>query len=145
MIRINVVDDYSGNLEIKTDSIKELVGSVLKNQDCKRGEVKIIFTKDEVIRLFKKKYFNIDVYSDVISFNLEEGEEPLEGEVYISWDRVIENAKIFSQNFETELKRIIIHGSLHLVGYDDKTEDEKFFMGNLEEKYLSLNANLIIL
>ena len=145
MIRINVVDDYSGNLEFKTDSIKELVGSVLKNQNCKRGEVKIIFTKDEVIRLFKKKYFNIDVYSDVISFNLEEGKEPLEGEVYISWDRVIENAKIFSQNFETELKRIIIHGSLHLVGYDDKTEDEIFFMGNLEEKYLSLNANLIIL
>ena len=74
---------------------------------------------------------------DTISFNLEERGDPIEGEVYISLDRVSENAKIFKQNFITECKRVIIHSCLHLLGYNDDIPEEKYKMTELEEIYLS--------
>ena len=86
----------------------------------------------------------MDVYTDVITFNLEDEGEPLEGEIYISWDRVKENAKIFKVDLDKELQRMIIHSSLHLVGYEDNTIDTKSKMTQLEDKYLSLNSEALL-
>ena len=91
-------------------------------------------TDDDSLRLMKKEYFNQDLYTDVIAFNIDD--DPFEGEIYISHDRIKDNAKKFNQSFEDELKRILIHGSLHLCGYDDKTPTEKLEMTSLEENYL---------
>ena len=82
----------------------------------------------------KKEYFNQDLYTDVIAFNIDHN--PFEGEIYISHDRIKDNAKKFNQSFEDELKRILIHGSLHLCGYDDQTPQDKSEMTSLEENYL---------
>ena len=86
----------------------------------------------------------MDVYTDVITFNLEDEGEPLEGEIYISWDRVKETAQIFEVNVDEELQRMVVHSSLHLVGYEDETLDTKAEMTQLEEKYLSLNSLALI-
>ena len=95
---------------------------------CKRRKVKL-----------KKKYFHKDLLTDVISFNLEEKGEAIDGEIYISLERVAENSKIFEQDFDRECKRVIIHSILHLLGFDDQTSEDKIKMPQLEDYYL-LNA-----
>ena len=82
-------------------------------------------------------YFQQDVFTDVISFNLEDEGDAIEGEIYISLDRVKENARQFKQDFLQELKRIIAHGTLHLMGYDDQSLPEKEKMIRLEDSYLA--------
>ena len=85
----------------------------------------------------KNQYFQQNILTDVITFNLEEDGDPIEGEIYISLNRVSENAWKFKQDIERELKRVIIHGTLHLLGYDDQTSEEKKTMTHLEDHYLS--------
>ena len=85
----------------------------------------------------KKKYFHENSLTDVIAFNLEEENEPIEGEIYISIDRVTENALTFKQDFTMELQRIIIHGCLHIIGYEDKSQKERDLMTLRENYYLS--------
>ena len=72
-----------------------------------------------------------------MAFNLEDESNELEGEVYISFDRVKDNAKAFNVDLEQEFKRVIIHGTLHLVGYEDKSSKEKNIMTKLENKYIN--------
>ena len=81
----------------------------------------------------------------VISFNLEEPNEDIEGEIYISMDRIIDNAKSLKSSINMELKRIIIHGTLHLIGYNDKTNSQKKNMTRLENKYLEINPKKVII
>ena len=92
---------------------------------------------DETLRQFKLNFFKQDVLTDVIAFNLEDKGEPIEGEIYISLNRVKENAKEFNEELINELKRVIIHGCLHLIGYDDSTIQEKTQMTSLENRYLN--------
>ena len=106
------------------------------------SQLNIIITNDEFLRQLKKDFFDVDVYTDVISFNLENKGEPIDGEIYISLERVIENAIEFGISSNSELKRIIIHGVLHLIGYDDKTKEEKMIMTNLENKFLETNSEI---
>ena len=106
------------------------------------GIITIIITQDEELRKLKLKFFNQDVFTDVIAFNLEDENDPIEGEIYISLDRVKENAKEFNEKRIDELKRVIIHGCLHLVGYDDDTIEKKEKMTSLENKYINYMQNL---
>ena len=85
----------------------------------------------------------MDVFTDVMAFNLGD-DKNIDGEIYISIDDVLENSKLFSKTFNDEFKRIIIHGILHLCGYDDKTKEEKENMTLLEEKYLLL-SNIVLI
>jgi len=85
----------------------------------------------------KKQYFDMDVFTDVMAFNLEEVGEQLDGEVYISWERIVENAKTLKLAVNNEFKRILIHGVLHLIGFDDQTKKEKTEMTTLENLYIS--------
>ena len=75
--------------------------------------------------------------TDIITFNLEEERAPIEGEIYISLNRVLENAREYKQDNKIELKRVIIHGFLHLLGYDDQSPEEKIIMTKLEDHYLN--------
>ena len=85
----------------------------------------------------KKEYFNKDVLTDTSSFNLEEEGDPIEGEIYISLERVAENAQTYKQDFIMECKRVIIHSCLHLLGFDDQLQEEKKEMTRQEDYYLS--------
>ena len=85
----------------------------------------------------------MDVFTDVMAFNLGDNKN-IDGEVYISIEDVLENSKLYSKTFNEEFSRIVIHGLLHLLGYDDKTKKEKDNMTLLEEKYLLL-LNIVLI
>ena len=133
MIDINLYNNSI--LSIDRDSIQNLSNLVLNDHGYLSGKINIIITDDESLREMKLEFFNEDVFTDVIAFNLEQ--DPFEGEIYISSDRVEDNAKIYKQRFEDELKRVIIHGLLHLCGHKDSTTSEKENMNLLEDKFLS--------
>ena len=132
MISINLHNE--SDIAVDDDSIRELVALVFSANGHQSATVDIIITDDNTLRLMKKEYFNQDIYTDVIAFNIEE--DPFEGEIYISHQRVKENAEKYKQSFHRELKRVIIHGVLHLCGYNDQTSEEKSIMTSMEENYL---------
>ena len=140
MIKVFIENDVEEDLSISPNVVESICVSVLTYEGHKKGNVTFIFTDDETLRALKKQFFQIDVYTDIITFNLEDENEPLEGEIYISWHRVQENANFFGVDINEELRRIIIHGSLHLVGYEDEDPNDKANMTSLEEKYLKLNT-----
>ena len=87
----------------------------------------------------------MDILTDVITFNLSDDNKDLDAEIYISWDRINEHAVEYEQTINEEVKRVIIHGCLHLVGFNDSTEEEIKEMRNKEQEYLSqFNEEIII-
>ncbi|MEI6884831.1 MAG: rRNA maturation RNase YbeY [Bacteroidota bacterium] len=101
------------------------------------GEINIIFTSDKKLREINLKYLNTDTYTDIITFNLSEEDLVISGDIYISIERIEENAGIFEVGIETELHRVLIHGILHLLGFDDRTTKERAKMRKLEDMFLA--------
>lgn len=100
--------------------------------------LQVIYLSDEALLVMNKEYLNHDYYTDIITFPIEETDEFLEAELYISVDRVKENAQTEGVSFEDELLRVFIHGILHLVGYADDTIEGKNVMRNKESYYMNL-------
>jgi rRNA maturation RNase YbeY len=96
------------------------------------GEVTYIFTHDEYVRRLNSQYLNHDYYTDILTFDNSSG-NLLEGDIYISIDRVRENCEKFSESFNLELLRVMAHGLLHMMGYNDKTEAQIMAMKEKEE------------
>ena len=116
---------------------KEIISSVLKGEGKTIADILVIYTIDQTLSDLKKKFFNKDHLTDVIAFRMNAYEEvKVEGEIYISIPRVKKNAEEYGQSFSKELARIIIHGSLHLLNYDDATSNEKIRMTKKEDYYL---------
>ena len=103
------------------------------------GSLNYIFCADEYLNKINVEFLNHDTYTDIITFDYSVGDE-LIGDLYISTERVSENAKEFKESLEDELNRVLIHGLLHLCGYKDKTEEEAKLMRTKENYYLSLLA-----
>ena len=101
------------------------------------GMLNYIFTNDENLLSINQSYLNHDTYTDIITFDYCE-DNTVSGDIYISVEGVIENAKKFDVSTTDELHRVIIHGTLHLCGYGDKTPEEKALMTEKEDYYLSL-------
>ena len=136
MIKINILIDSLPKLPYNEEAIKELAQSVLLSNNYNNVNLSIILSNRVYLNKLKKKYLDLDYYTDVIAFNLSDNNDCLEGEIYISIDDVKENAMIFKQSYNNELKRIIVHGVLHLIGYDDTSEKEIEIMKELENKYI---------
>ena len=100
------------------------------------GDISIIFVTDSYLLEMNQKYLNHDYYTDIITFDYCEM-NIVSGDLFISIDRVQENADTFNVDLLTELHRVMIHGVLHLCGYKDKTIDEERLMRDLENKYLN--------
>ena len=100
------------------------------------GELSFIFCSDEYLKEINVKYLNHDFFTDVITFDYSK-EKLLFGDVYVSTDRVKENAKTYNSSFNKELFRVIIHGVLHLCGFNDKTKKEKTLIRSKENEALS--------
>ena len=145
MINIQLEYHHAEKPNIDNKWIQSVCETILYDNNHKKASITIIFSNDIKLRKLKKEYFGKDVFTDTISFNLEEKGDSIEGEIYISVERVFENANFFEQDFITECKRVIIHGCLHLLGYNDKLPEEKTKMTELEERYLSpkINTNQI--
>ena len=143
MKQVKIYNDYDPKFLYNSESIKNLILNVFEKK-VKLIELSIILTNNISLSKLKKKYFNVNQFTDVIAFNLSDKKDCIEGEIYISIDDVKENAKIYSESFENEFKRVIIHGGLHLMGFDDSTEDEKQTMKNLENIFLNKFKESII-
>jgi len=102
----------------------------------KNIHINYIFCSDEYLLDINRKFLKHDYYTDIITFSLSESENTLESEIYISIDRVKENAKTLSVEFEDELLRVMFHGVLHLLGHKDKTKAQKAAMRKLENKWI---------
>ncbi len=102
------------------------------------GELNFIFCSDNHLLSMNIEYLQHNTYTDIITFDNSEGEVLISGDIFISIDRVGENALKFQKSQDDELHRVIIHGVLHLIGYSDKTANKKNIMRRKEDAYLSL-------
>ncbi|SRR5690554_5961791 len=118
-----------------------MVSTIQKEKpDLSIGEISVIFCSDDYLLDINRRYLDHDYYTDIITFPFEEN--PLSGELYISIDRIKENASDLGIDFKLELARVIIHGVLHLCGYSDGTDDEQSKMRSLEDFYLAALPDL---
>jgi probable rRNA maturation factor len=101
-------------------------------------EINYIFCQDKYLLQLNQSFLKHKTLTDIITFDLSAEEKTLEGEIYISIERVKENATIFGVSFSDELDRVMIHGVLHLIGYKDKTTSQKSLMRKKEDACLSL-------
>ena len=144
MITVEVINDYNQKLYIESQLIKSLILNVLEFEGIFEADLIFILSNRNYLNKLKKSFFSKDHYTDVIAFNLNDQDEKIEGEIYISIDDVLLNSKEFNQSFNDEFKRIIIHGLLHILGYDDDTIINKKQMTELENKYMKfLNKEII--
>ena len=112
------------------------LGSIISQEGYSEGEVSVVFCDDKYLFKFNVEFLHHDTLTDVIGFNSSLSNE-IHGEIYISIDRVEDNAVEFSQAFETELLRVMAHGVLHFCGYNDKTDQESSLMRTKEDFYLN--------
>ena len=114
------------------------IKSVIKKEGAMLNSLNYVFCSDEYLREMNIQYLKHRTFTDIITFNYNPSKTQIEGEIFISIDRVKENAEKFKSDFSTELNRVMIHGVLHLLGYKDKTKREKSLMREKEDTYLSL-------
>ena len=135
MGRINIFN--AGKVpELKTEDVEKYFSKISKQFKKKTNYLNIIISTRSKILEINKLYLKSDHHTDVIAFNLEEENQPLEGEIYISFEQVKENSKKFNEPEIKELHRVIIHGILHLMGEQDKTEAQRQHMHNQEDTFL---------
>lgn len=115
---------------------KNWLTRVINNYHKTPGEISFIFCSDEQLLEINQTYLKHFYYTDVITFNYNDG-DVVSGDIYISIDRISENAKKFGETFEKELNRIMVHGVLHLIGFNDKTAKERKHMTELENLHLN--------
>jgi probable rRNA maturation factor len=131
--------DVKLNLRHKT-AIKNWIKAVIAAHHKKTGDLSLVFCSDEYLLEVNRQYLQHDYYTDIITFDYCEG-KLISGDLLISIDRVEENAKKLNIPFEEELCRVMIHGTLHLIGFKDKTPAEEKAMRNAENKALALLKN----
>lgn len=117
--------------------IKDWVAQTIIAEDNILGEVSYIFCSDEYLHKINMEYLQHDTYTDIITFDYSEL-NVISSDIFISIDRVKENALTYKKTFEEELNRVLIHGVLHLLGYKDKTDEEAKLMRAKEDFYLNL-------
>ncbi len=134
MISFNYELDFK--LEDETaysDWLSKVISSEIKNE----GEINYIFCGDDYLLEINQQYLDHDTLTDIISFDYSIGNE-LHGDIFISIERVRENATDFNVAFEDELKRVLVHGVLHYCGYKDKSEEDETLMRQKEEEKMKM-------
>ena len=128
--------DISFNLESKL-IIKKWIKTIIEQNEKRCKDINIIFCSDPSILEINNQFLGHDYYTDIITFDYCEGRD-ISGELYISIDTVKANAEEYEQQFETELHRVIIHGILHLLGWDDHCDEDIAEMRAAEDSALAL-------
>lgn len=136
MHKITIETDPTLNgLDHKT--VNSVIMHIFKREGVLKSAITIIFGNKSLLKKLKKQFFQIDKTTDVIAFRLNKYEDKnIEGEIYICLQVAKENAQYFDESYEREIARLIIHGSLHLIGYNDDTDGHRNEMRDLENKYL---------
>lgn len=134
MIDFNSVSSTINKLE-NENIISEWISETISSEGFTEGKIAYIFCDDEYLNKINLEFLNHNTLTDIISFDNRLGKQ-INGEIYISVERVRENAKIYKTNFKDELHRVMIHGILHFCGYNDKSDAETKIMRNKEEESL---------
>lgn len=147
-----MISFYAQNIPFKfvgKQIIKNWIKEVVTSCESRPGNLNFIFMSDDDLLQINKKFLNHNFYTDVITFDTSEYSEPneplskkIDGDIYISLDTVLANSREYSASFTIELYRVMIHGVLHLLGYDDLTEEQKEVMRKAEDFSLSQLQNI---
>lgn len=124
------------SVQIHENVLFSQINFLIENELKKLGELSVVFCSDEFLLNMNKEYLNHDYYTDIITFDYVE-EKTISGDLFISLDRVKENAEQFNTRFLKEVYRVVFHGTLHLCGYKDKTQEEQSIMRAKEDYYLN--------
>lgn len=138
MISFNFETEFS---LANQDELTNWINQVIIKEECELMEINYIFMDDEMLHKLNVDFLQHDTLTDVISFDYSVGKN-LHGDIYISIERVADNAKDFDVDFKDELHRVIIHGVLHYCGYKDKTEEDAKLMRQKEDEALMLLSRL---
>lgn len=134
MITFNYENDFT---LLQEQTYDEWVGDIIKSESKSLGEINYIFCDDDYLLDINIKHLNHDYYTDIITFNYCEG-DLISGDLFISTDRVKDNAQTYQVSFEEELLRVMSHGVLHLIGYNDKAEAEELIMRKKEDEKIKM-------
>ncbi|MEJ6791742.1 MAG: rRNA maturation RNase YbeY [Lacinutrix sp.] len=132
MISFNYENNFKLTNELK---ISNWLSTVINAENCKEDEINYVFCDDTYLHKLNIEFLNHDTLTDIISFDYSVG-KTLQGDIFISTERVEENAIDFSVPFVEELNRVLVHGILHFCGYKDKTEADALLMRDKENYYL---------
>jgi len=121
--------------------VENWIIKTIETEKCFTGNVTYIFCSDNYLLDVNRKYLNHDYFTDVITFDYVKNSK-ISGDIFISIDRITENAKIFDVSRENELLRVMIHGVLHLIGYDDQTDEQEEEIHKKEDFYLNIYNSL---
>lgn len=122
----------------KKNQLKAFIERIFKKEKKALAGITYIFCSDEMLLQMNRDFLQHDYYTDIITFGLSDKNQPIEAEIYISIDRVKDNAKEMGITYHTEMLRVIFHGALHLCGYKDKKKSETLLMRQKEDQYLLL-------
>lgn len=134
MISFNYETDFELSNE---NAISDWLSQVILSESKKEGDINYIFCDDEYLHKINVQYLNHDTLTDIISFDDCVG-NLLNGDIFISVERVADNAKDFEVSFDEELKRVLAHGILHFAGYKDKSEEDELKMRQKEEEKIAM-------
>lgn len=134
MIDFNYESDFKLANE---DAISSWISNVILSENKKEGDINYIFCDDDYLHKINLEHLQHDTLTDIISFDYSVGNE-LHGDIFISVERVADNASDFEVPFDEELRRVMVHGVLHYCGFKDKTPDDAALMRSKEEEKLSL-------
>lgn len=130
--------NYESDFTLPNEKVfSDWISRVIRSENKEEGDVNYIFCDDDYLHKLNVEYLDHDTLTDVISFDYSVGNE-INGDIFISVERVMDNAKDFEVSFEEELKRVIIHGVLHYCGYKDKSEADELIMRQKEDEKLQL-------
>jgi len=136
MISFNYENDFK---LINESKISKWISEVILTENCKEDDINYVFCNDDYLHKLNVEFLKHDTLTDIISFDYSVGKNT-QGDIFISTERVIDNAKDFKVNFIDELYRVMVHGVLHYCGYNDKNEADKKLMRDKENHYLKLIA-----
>jgi rRNA maturation RNase YbeY len=131
------IADLNYRLQKKT-ALKQLLEDLFRKEGKRLEGLSIVFCSDDYLLSMNRQFLQHDYYTDILTFDVSEPGGPVSGELYISVDRVRDNAHGLSVSAVEEMRRVIIHGSLHLCGYKDKLKKQQLLMRQKEERYLRL-------
>lgn len=130
--------NYETDFELSSESdYASWIQNVIASENKEEGDINYVFCDDEYLHKINIEYLNHDTLTDIISFDYSEGNF-LHGDIFVSVERVAENAKVFNVSFENELKRVMAHGVLHYCGYKDKNEQDEVIMRQKEDEKIKM-------
>ena len=136
MSRIEIFFEDIKPLKLNKLLLKKYIKLLINKEIKNLGDITVVFCSDVFLLDINIKYLNHNYFTDIVTFNYVEGNK-ISGDLFISVDRVKENSVEYSTTVNRELYRVIFHGVLHLIGYNDKTSEEKEIMRKMEDLYLS--------